>query len=136
MAVKINLKRAEKKILPDGDYLVTVVDCKEGESRSGNPKINVQMVVDEDAHPDFAGVKLYLDVSLQESAWYRVVELYEAAKGTPVPENEDGDFSFDPEDLIGDTMMAIVEIDESFDGNPRNKVVSVYNQEAVEEVEE
>ena len=133
MTVKINLKKAERKVLPEGDYLCTIVTCEEGETREGNPKIHTELVVADPNYPEFEGVKLYHDPSLKEQSWFKVVELYEAAKGEPLPENEDGDFSFDPEDLVGDSVLVSVVVDNSYDNTDRNKVVALSNPEEIEE---
>lgn len=121
--MKINLKRAgERKVLPTGDYIFTVDIAKEGESKKGQPKLHLELLCDDDEHPEYKGVRVFNDISLQEQSWFRVVELASACLGELEAENEEGDFELDTEALAGSQVAAHVEVDDSYDSVPRNKV--------------
>ena len=136
MTVKINLKRAERKVAPAGDYLCNIVVAEVRPSKS-DPKSNnlhLELTVDEAAHPEMAGVRLYDERSLKEQSWFRVVELLEATKGGNLDaDNEEGDLEFDEEALVGEVVGCGVSVDDTYDPeNPRNRVDYYFAPEAPE----
>ena len=128
MTVKINLKRAERKVLPEGDYLTSIAVCEQRQAKvSGNPNLHLDLLVDEDTHPEFAGVRVFTDLSLLEQSWFRTVELLEAVKGESLEaENEEGDMDFEPEDMIGQAVGVHVMVDDTYDQVPRNKITQFF----------
>jgi len=127
MTVKINLKRAERKVLPEADYLLNIVKAEQREGKaSKEPTLHLELLPDEETHPEYSSVRLYQDMSLQEQSWFRVVELCQAALGN-LEEDKDGDFEFEAEQLIGSQIAAQVIVDDTYDGTPRNKLNSVYS---------
>ena len=129
MTVKINLKKAERKVLPEADYILLIdkSEQRKAKTEAGHPTLHLEYLVDPDTHPEFAGVRLFSDMSLQEQSWFRVVEILAAATGELVPLNEEGDFEFEPDDLVGSKVAAVVTVDDSYDGVPRNRVGTVYS---------
>jgi len=97
MSVKINLKRAERKVLPEGDYLLNIVKAEQREGRTSKaPTLHLEFLPDEETHPEYSSVRLYQDMSLQEQSWFRVVELCKAALGD-LSEDKEGDFEIEAE---------------------------------------
>jgi len=99
-----------------------------------DPKSNnlhLELVVDEAAHPEMAGVRLYDERSLKEQSWFRVVELLEAVKkGELSADNAEGDLEFDEEALVGESVGCGVSVDDVYDPeNPRNRVDFYFNPE-------
>jgi len=129
MTVKINLQRAARKVAPEDDYICLVDVCQEGVSKANDPKLHLEYLIDPDTHPEYAGVRIWSDMSLKEKSWFRIVELAGAVLGELQPENEEGDFEFEPSDFEGQKVAAHISIDEEYDGTPRNKVDFVYNVE-------
>jgi len=127
MGVKLNLNKAQRKVLNPGDYVVNIAKCEKGESKSKQPKLHLEFTVDGDTHPDVGGQRLFQDMSLQEQTWFRVVELVQAALGEVTADDEEGNFEFEPSDLVGQQVVAVVSVDDSFDNIPRNKVDRVYS---------
>ena len=143
MTVRINLKKAERKVLPAADYLLEIAVSEQTTSKSGNPNLHLELLPDVDQHPEFEGARLFHDMSLLEKSWYRSVELLEAVGGGEGLEadNEEGDLEFEPEDFIGKKVGATVVVDDSYDGTARNKItgffpVSDFEQGEAEESEE
>jgi len=128
MSVKINLKRAERKVLDAADYLLEITLAEQREAKvSGNQNLHIEAIPDAEMHPEAVGAKLYLDLSLQEQSWYRTVELLEAVNGEPLEaENEDGDLQFEPEELVGKKVGASVVVDNAYDGIDRNKITGFF----------
>lgn len=139
MTVRINLKRAERKVLPEDDYLFSIAVCEQREAKqTKNPNLHLELIVDEETHPEFGGTKVYVDLSLLEQSWFRTVEFLEAVTGGPIEsEDEEGNMEFEPEDQIGQLVGAHVVVDDSYDRVPRNKItqffpVAEFNVEAPE----
>ena len=128
MTVRINLKKAERKVLPDDDYLFSVAVCEQRPAKvSGNPNLHLELLVDEETHPEFANARVFTDLSLLEQSWFRTVELLEAVRGESLTaEDEEGNMEFEPEDLIGQMVGARVTVDDQYDGIPRNKVTQFF----------
>jgi len=122
MTVKINLKRAERKVIPEDDYLLNITAAQQRKAKSsGEATLHLDLRVDGETHPDYAESPLYLDLSLQEQSWFRVVELCKAALGE-LSADDEGDFEFEPEDLIGSQIAAHVIVSDEYDGTPRNYI--------------
>ena len=143
MTVKINLKKAERKVLPEGDYLCNIAVAETRPNKAGDSEnLHLELTVDGDVHPEYAGVKLYDERSLKEQSWFRVVEFLEAVKkiapGETLPADEDGDLEFEEDELIGEPVGCSVSVDEDYDPeHPRNRIDSYFNpDEADAEVPE
>lgn len=128
MTVRINLKAAERKVLPDDDYLFSIALAEQRQAKAtGNPNLHLELTVDPDTHPEYGGVRVFIDLSLLEQSWFRTVELLEAVRGEAlVADDEEGNLDFEPEDLMGHAVGAHVVVDDSFDGIPRNKVTQFF----------
>lgn len=128
MTVRINLKRAERKVLPEDDYLFSIAVCEQRQAKAtGNPNLHLELVTDPDTHPEFGGVKVFIDLSLLEQSWFRTVEFLEAVKGESLEaEDEEGNMEFEPEDLVAKPVGAHVVVDDSYDGVPRNKITQFF----------
>jgi len=135
MTVKINLKKAARTVLEEGNYGLNIVVCEQGESQAGKPKIHLEYVPNQEMHPDLGGARLFEEISLQEQAWFRVLALLQAVMGN-VEGDDEGDFEFDPEELIGATIGAYIIVDDSYDGTPRNRVQSVFPVEELGSADE
>lgn len=124
--IKINLKKAQRRVAPAGEYLC---NCAVAEIRPTKDKkstnLHLEWTIDEEAHPEFGGIRLYDERSMKEQSWFRIVELLEAMspEGEVKADNEAGDLEFDEEALVGEQVGCVVEVDEEYDpDNPRNRV--------------
>jgi len=137
LTVKINLKRAERKVAPAGDYLANIVASEVRESKSDpeSSNLHLELTIDAAAHPELEGLKLYDDRSMKEQSWYRIVELMEAVTGKKLEaSNEEGDFEFDEETLIGEQVGVALSVDEDYDpDHPRNRVDAYFAAEEAAE---
>lgn len=136
MKVKINLARAERVIAPDGRYLCTITKCEQRRAKNNNPMIWTEFTPDPEAHPDYSSVRFYMNNSLLEQSWFRVLDLVKAALGDVSPQNDDGDFEFDPAELVSSPVVVDVKVDDTYDGTPRNVVVNVFPPEEMYPEEE
>ena len=101
-------------------YRVKVAESAMGSSkRSSQPKWRMTLLVVE---PEaFAGRKLFLEHSLQDQALWAVARTIGALTGEEIS-SDTGEFNFDPEQYVGLEALAVVSVDSSYDGTPRNKV--------------
>ena len=129
MTVKINLKRAQRKVLEDGEYKcnILVAEIRPSKSDPTSNNLHLELVPDIEAHPESGGARLFDERSLKEQSWFRVVELLEAIKGELVADNEEGDLEFDEDELVGEAVGVVVSVDEEYDpDNPRNRVEAYF----------
>jgi len=138
LTVKINLKRAERKVMPEGDYLcnIAVAEIRPTKDKLSE-NLHLELTVDSETHPEFAGVRIYDERSLKEQSWFRVVEFLEAVKriapGEQLPADENGDLEFEEDELVGESVGCSVSVDEDYDPeHPRNRVDSYFNPEEAE----
>ena len=133
MTIKINLKKAERKVAPAGDYLCNIViaEIRASKADPESNNLHLELVPDQDAHPELVGVRLYDERSLKEQSWFRVVELLEAVRGGELKaDNEEGDLEFDENGLVGEQVGCVVSVDEDYDPeNPRNRVDAYFTPE-------
>ena len=142
---KINLKRAERKVLPAGDYVVNVVVSELRESQADLDKVeagdlsedevsqvlHLEFLPDKEIHPEFEGARLFDNRSLKEGSWFRIVELMEAVTGSGLEaENEEGDLDIDEDELVGKRVGVSVIVDEEYDPkSPRNRIEGYFYPE-------
>ena len=126
MTVRINLVKAERKVLPEGDYQFQIAVCEQRTAKSGNPSLHLELLTDPEVHPEFENVRIFMDLSLLEQSWFRTVELLAAVRGEELVGDEEGDLEFQPEDLVGQMVGAYVIVDDSYDGVARNKVTGFF----------
>ena len=105
--------------VPAGDYSVKVIESSYGTSkRASQPKWRMVFEVDEG---EKAGSRLWLEHSLQDQALWAVARSIKALTGQEIS-SETGQFGFNPETFVGLRATAVVDIDDSYDGTPRNRV--------------
>ena len=129
MTVKINLKRAQRKVLEAGEYKcnIAVAELRKSKADPKSSNLHLELTVDPEAHPEIGSVRLFDERSLKEQSWFRVVEFLEAVKGELQAENEEGDFEFDEDELVGEPVGVVVEIDDTYDPeNPRNRITAYF----------
>lgn len=130
MTVKLNLRKAERRVLPETEegYILNINVAQLGESKNGNPKLHIEFLVDEEAHPEFAGVRIYRDFSLLDQSLWTVKDLLNAALGEDnvAEQDEEGNFEFDEDDLVDCQVGAKIMVDDAYDGTPRNVVGQIF----------
>ena len=106
-------------VLPDADYPVKVIESTQGSSkRQSQPKWHMRLQVLEGP---FKGQNVFLEHSLMEQALPFVARSIKALTGEDIS-SETAEFEFNPENYLGREAVAVVKIDDSYDGTPRNKV--------------
>jgi len=133
MSVKINVKKAERKVLEEGAYALRINKVEQRTSKQGNPMLYLELVPDDEYHPEDTNARIFENVSLVEDAWFRVVDYLKAIM-TDVPADDEGDFEFEPEDWAGAVIGANLGID-SYQGIPRNRVLQVFPVDGLEDME-
>jgi hypothetical protein len=114
-SVRVNFKDVEvRKLLPEGDYIVKVVEAENGESQSGNPQISWVFEV---ARGEFKGQKLYFHTPLIENSLWKLAGLL-TALGQDVPSDE---MDIDLTELVDLECVAVVH-HEVYDGSKRAKM--------------
>lgn len=117
MAIRLdfsNIEGGEFEPIPAGDYLVEIEKCEEKMSSSGNNMLAMTFNVVEG---DYAGRKIFDNYVLTEKALWKLKSLFVA-----LGEDVDGILEFDPSDLIGQTFLATVSIEESPGYDPANRI--------------
>jgi hypothetical protein len=123
MKIEIDLTKAKVlKAVPDGVYLLKVIDAKMGKSQKGHDKLTWHfkilkpspVIVEESPVED-----LYQDTSLVPDALFRVVELYSAC-GVKIKPG-----AFDPTDLFGKDVGAICRFEETEEYGKRNRLTFI-----------
>lgn len=105
--------KTELEAVPAGNYAVTVASAKEGISKTGNPKIEVKLRIDEPEEQ--AGRILFDNFSLQPQALWKLKRWLYALGYSD--DDFAGEFELDPEELVGLTCVASV-IVRPFTKNP------------------
>ncbi len=129
MGIKINLKKATRVVLPADDYptRVDVVEFRPGgKTGQGEPTLHIEAVVEDSGTEEFEGTRLFRDQSMQEQSMWGVLEFVQACVGA-VEGDAEGEFEFEPADLVDAMVIARVGIDDTFDGRPRNNIVLFLN---------
>lgn len=104
---------SSRELLPERSYQVQVVAVDSTKvSQAGNPKIEVQLGIVNDA--EHTGRRLFDNLTLTPKAAWKLVQFMEAIK-VSVSAN------FDPNDWIGKTCWVDVG-QETYEGTARNKV--------------
>lgn len=111
------------KLLPPGTYNFEITNIEMKTSKAGFPKMAVAYSVLDD--PEYAGTKVFEDISLAPQALYSLKKLA-MATGVEI------DKVFDTEDFLGAHFTAVVEVEEGDEipGQPgekykdRNKIKS------------
>ena len=117
MAIRLdfsNIEGGEFEPIPAGDYLVEIEKCEAKTSSSGNDMLTMTFNVVEG---DYAGRKIFDNYVLTEKALWKLKSLFVA-----LGEDVDGILEFDPSDLIGQTFLATVSIEESPGYDPANRI--------------
>ncbi len=130
MAIRINLKRAERIVLPEGVYPVRVEKVEHrpgGKTGKGTPTLHIEMITEGCEIDEQNGVKLYRDQSMQEQSLWSALEFVQACLGVDnIEGDEDGDFEFEPEDCEDTQILVLVSVDTEYDGRARNKIDACY----------
>lgn len=128
--MKLNLKgqsgfQEQFALIPAGSYGVSVVTSKEGESKTGNPKLQLAFQVEEDEANGgkYVGRRIFADIPITAKTMGRVVDVL-LALGYEKTELDDEAFELDPAELIGLTCTVAVVIRKlpGIDGLPPTEV--------------
>lgn len=106
MRVKVNAKDEGegRTLVPEGTYKARVYNCEKGESASGNPMMIWSWKIQTPGESQGEEVRSWT-VLPPAPAFSLVNHL----RGLGVPETDDGDMEFDPEDMVG--RMALIKIE-------------------------
>ena len=126
-AVSVNFKGVEskRKLLPEGDYPIKVAEVTKGVSSNDNDQLEF---VFETYDCDQNGSKLWLYCQLTGNSLWKLRSVLECL-GVEVPDDE---LDIDLEELVGLTMMGVVN-HETYDGAKRAKLVDFFSDEESEE---
>ena len=101
--------------IDDGTYKFAITNCTQKvENNSGKPYLSMELTVLDD--PDFAGRKVFDNLSLGESSLWKLKQFADSA-GVTVEED------FDTEDFIGEEVEASVDTEKSEEFRDKNRVV-------------
>ena len=114
-SVKVNFKGVEsRKTPPEGDYVVEVLEAKNGESKGGNDQIEFVLEI---AKGEYKGTKLYFYCPLAENSLWKL-HAFLTALGEEPPEEE---MDVDLEDLVGKQCVGVL-THEVYNGRKRAKM--------------
>lgn len=101
--------------MPAGDYTLEIEKVESKVSKAGNNMLNITYVtVDEGEHKGNKVFDLYV---LTEKALWKLKDLF-----TAIGFDTDGLVDFDPEDLVGQTILANVIVEQNDGYDPQNKI--------------
>lgn len=103
--VTVNLKDAETRtVLPDDTYECSVVEVR-GPTRG--PKASYMTFIFNIDEGEFEGRKIFHNTPIEGAGAGMFEELYEKLVGEPPEKDEEGNFDFDTDDLIGLTLAVV-----------------------------
>lgn len=120
MKFQIDLTQVQElKPIPAGVYVVKLIDIDATKkSKQGNPKMTIKSEILAPQSVAKTQKYFWFSLSLVESAWFRIKQLYEAA-GIPVRAT-----GFDTADLSGKELGIVVTEEETAEYGHRNQVVN------------
>ncbi len=131
--IKLNLAKAERKTLEDGDYLARIKVCKQDNSKAGKPKLHIEVVTEGNENPDANGIPLFRDQGIGEESAFYVNNFITSALGVEALEGDgEGMAEFEPTDMEGKMIGVVVGTDSTYDGTPRNQIKSWFIAEEAE----
>ena len=116
-----------RTVIPEGEYVVKVVEVEEGESNNGNAKLSWKFEI---IDGEYEGKFLYYTSSLVKEALWRLRSLLEAL-GAEVPDSE---MDIDLDELIDAEVNVSVELD-TYEGKKQSKIVDFWGEGEQEEEE-
>lgn len=122
--VTVNLSEAVGGNVPEGAYLMEVVEAEKTESQAGNDTISWKMKVADGPH---ANKLLYYNTSLLPQALWNLRGLVEALGY----EIEDGDMDLDLSSFVGDQFVGVV-AHETYEGKKRPRIVDMFGVDTEE----
>jgi|TARA_B100000949_G_C13985308_1_gene326893 hypothetical protein len=132
--IKINLAKAERKVLPEGDYQARILVADVRTSQRGNPTLHMELVTEGNESVDLDGVRIFRDQGMGEESAYYMAELAKAVYGD-VEGDEDSNFEFNTDDMMDVVVGIHISVDASFDGRERNRVDSFFSSDEFGEEE-
>lgn len=117
-----------RTVIPEGEYVVKVLEVEEGESNNGNPKLTWKFEITDG---EYEGKNLYYTSSLVPEALWRLRSLLEAL-GLDVPDSE---MDIDLDELVDAEVNVSVEHD-TYEGKKQSKIVDFWGEGSQEEDEE
>lgn len=124
MAFKLNLGKAERRVLPEGWYKARtdVVELRPQDERDDIVHLELLTEGNDNIGDDNPNdTRLYRDQSLGERSLWSVKDMAEAHFGK-LEGDDEGDFEFDFGDMEDTQVWVYVSIDDEYDGTPRNRV--------------
>lgn len=130
-SVSVNFKGVEskRKLVPEGDYPIRVVEAEKTVSSNDNDQIEFVFEIFDSGVAD--GAKLWMYCPLTENSLWKLRSVLECL-GVEVPDDE---LDIELEELVGLSMMGVV-THETYDGTKRAKLVDFFNSETEEEDDE
>jgi len=122
--VTVNLSEAVGGNVPEGAYLMEVVEAEKTESQAGNDTISWKMKVADGPH---SNKLLYYNTSLLPQALWNLRGLVEALGY----EIEDGDMDLDLSAFVGDQFVGVV-AHETYEGKKRPRIVDLLHVDSEE----
>ena len=129
MAFELNLAQSERRVLPSGWYKAKteISDFRPTGNRDGQDAlVHMELVTEQNemiGDDDPNGIKLFRDQSCGEKSLWSLKEIVEAHFGQ-VEGDDDNNFSFEWEDMLNVVTWVFVDIDDDYDGKPRNTIES------------
>lgn len=122
--VTVNLSEAVGGNVPEGAYLMEVVEAEKTESQAGNDTISWKMKVADGPH---SNKLLYYNTSLLPQALWNLRGLVEALGY----EIEEGDMDLDLSAFVGDQFVGVV-AHETYEGKKRPRIVDLFHADSEE----
>lgn len=122
--VTVNLSEAVGGNVPEGAYLMEVVEAEKTESQAGNDTISWKMKVADGPH---SNKLLYYNTSLLPQALWNLRGLVEALGY----EIEEGDMDLDLSSFVGDQFVGVV-AHETYEGKKRPRIVDLLHVDSEE----
>lgn len=122
--VTVNLSEAVGGNVPEGAYLMEVVEAEKTESQAGNDTISWKMKVADGPH---SNKLLYYNTSLLPQALWNLRGLVEALGY----EIEEGDMDLDLSAFVGDQFVGVV-AHETYEGKKRPRIVDLLHVDSEE----
>jgi hypothetical protein len=101
--------------LPPGDYKVCVADVEQKTSKAGNPYLRWQLTVVDHVEPKYNSKAIWHSTPTTGKGAFRLTQFIKAAQGTRLDKSAT---SFNPQNLMGKTILATVVPSLDQEGNP------------------
>lgn len=101
--------------IPEGEYIVNIVDAEMKTSKSGNPYLRWQFTVVNNVEARFNGQAIWHSTPTTGKGAFRLLQLYRAAQGTKLDRTAT---TIEPQAILGKQVKIVVVPSHDQDGNP------------------